>query len=219
MKKVKYLIISLVSVFALSNSAYAASASISVSSNNVYVGDTFTVYVNMNGAAAWNLHTIPSGNVSGCVINVADATSDALDINNTFSASCTATGVGVINIGLTGDVTSASDGNPVYVGGSATVNVKEREVVPTPTPDPTPTPEPTPTPAPAPSNNNNNNNSNNNNTNNNNNNNNNKKEETKSDNNKLKEIKVDGQKLVKVDDNNYTLDLFSDIDRDRKSVV
>ena len=67
------------SIFALSSSVSAASAGLTVSSNNVYVGDTFTVNVNMGGAAAWNLHTSASGPVSGCIVNVADATADALE--------------------------------------------------------------------------------------------------------------------------------------------
>lgn len=38
--------VSLISIFALSSNAFAASAGITVSSNSVYVGDTFTVNVN-----------------------------------------------------------------------------------------------------------------------------------------------------------------------------
>ena len=211
MKKIKYLMVSLMSIFALSSSVSAASAGLTVSSNNVYVGDTFTVNVNMGGAAAWNLHTSASGPVSGCIVNVADATADALDTNKTFSATCTATGEGTITISLYGDVTSESDGVAVQVGGTASVNVSKK---PAPTPDPTPTPTPPPPPTPTPKPNPNNNNNNNNNTNNNNNNNNtnnNNKDEKKSDNNKLKDISVDGQKLVKVDDNNYTLEVDSDV--------
>lgn len=199
MKKIKYLMVSLISIFVLSSNAFAASAGLTVNSNSVYVGDTFTVNVNMVGAASWELHTTASGPVSGCIVNDADVTDDALDTNKTFSATCTATGEGTITISLYGNVTSESDGVAVYVSGTATVSVSSK---PTPTPDPTPTPTPTPSP----------NNNNNNNTNNNNNNNNNTKEDDKkSDNNKLKEISVDGQKLVKVDDNNYTLEVGSDV--------
>ena len=199
MKKIKYLMVSLISIFVLSSNAFAASAGLTVNSNSVYVGDTFTVNVNMVGAAAWELHTTASGPVSGCIVNEAYVTEDALDTNKTFSATCTATGEGTITISLYGNVTSESDGVAVYVSGTATVSVSSK---PTPTPDPTPTPTPTPSP----------NNNNNNNTNNNNNNNNNTKEDDKkSDNNKLKEISVDGQKLVKVDDNNYTLEVGSDV--------
>ncbi len=191
--------VSLISIFVLSSNAFAASAGLTVNSNSVYVGDTFTVNVNMVGAASWELHTTASGPVSGCIVNDADVTDDALDTNKTFSATCTATGEGTITISLYGNVTSESDGVAVYVSGTATVSVSSK---PTPTPDPTPTPTPTPSP----------NNNNNNNTNNNNNNNNNTKEDDKkSDNNKLKEISVDGQKLVKVDDNNYTLEVGSDV--------
>ena len=142
MKKVKFLLVSLISIFAFSINALAASGSLSVSSSSVYVGDSFTVTVNVNSVAAWNIHVSASGPVSGCSINQADATADAMDTNKSFSATCTATGTGTITITLSGDVTSASDGNAVNVSGSRSVTVSQR-----------PTPPPTP-----PSNNNNNNN-------------------------------------------------------------
>lgn len=74
------------------------------------------------------------------------------------------------------------------------------EPTPTPTPTPTSTPTPTPAPTPTPSNDNTN-----------------KKEETKkeddnkSHNSNLKEISVEGQKLEKIDNNNYSLTVSSDI--------
>lgn len=127
MKKIIILIL-IISLFTLNIKANAA-ASINASSTNVYVGDTFTVNVNMSSAAAWSLHTAATGPVSGCIINQADASSDANDISKTFSVSCTATGVGTIVVTLSGDTTSASDGNAVGVSGSVTINVKERPVV------------------------------------------------------------------------------------------
>lgn len=182
MKKVKFLLVSLISIFAFSINALAASGSLSVSSGSVYVGDSFTVTANVNSAAAWNIHVSASGPVSGCSINQADATADALDTNKSFSATCTATGTGTITITLSGDVTSASDGNAVNVSGSRSVTVSQK---------PAPTPTPTPTP---PSNNNNNNNI-----------------DTRSRNNNIKELSVDGYELVKVDTNNYTLSVPNDV--------
>ena len=123
MKKVKYLIISLISIFAFNINVFAASGSLGVSSSSVYVGDSFTVTANVSSAAAWNIHVSASGPVSGCSINQADATADAMDTNKTFSATCTATGTGTITIRLSGDVTSASDGNAVNVSGSRSVTV------------------------------------------------------------------------------------------------
>ena len=198
MKKFKILLISLISMFALSINIYAASGSLSVSSGSVYVGDSFTVTVNVSSAAAWNVHVVSSGPVSGCTINQADATADAMDTNKSFSATCTATGEGTISVRLSGDVTSASDGNAVGISGSSNVSVVAR-------------------PAP-PSDNGNNNSSGNNNTNNNsrnntntNNTNINQVTDNKSSNNNLKELSIDGYQLVKADANNYTLEVPNDV--------
>ena len=141
MKKTKIILILLISIFTFNIKAYAASGSLSVSNGSVYVGDSFTVSVNINSAAAWNVHTTASGPVSGCIINQADATADAMDTNKTFTANCTATGEGTITISLSGDVTSASDGNAVLISGTKTVSVVAKPA-PQPTPTPTPTPQP-----------------------------------------------------------------------------
>lgn len=199
MKKIKFLLVSLVSIFAFNVNVFAASGNLSVSSGSVYVGDSFTVTANVSSAAAWNVHVSASGPVSGCSINQADATADAMDTNKSFSATCTATGEGTITIRLSGDVTSASDGNAVNISGSKSVSV---------------TAKPTP-----PSNNNNNNNSNSNNNSNNNSNsnsNNNNKQnnnttDNRSKNNDLKELSIEGYDLVKVDSNNYTLTVTNDV--------
>lgn len=143
MKKIKILLIMLLA-FTI-NSKANAQASISVSKNEVYVGDTFTVNVNMSATAAWEIHVTATGPVSGCTINQADATADALDTSKTFSANCTATGVGNIVITLTGNTTSANgDGNAVDVSGSANVKVNEKPQE-TPVTPPTPTTPSTPT--------------------------------------------------------------------------
>jgi len=143
----------------------AASGSLSVSSSNVIVGNSFTVSVYVNQAAAWNVHVTASGPVSGCTINQADATADAMNTSKSFQATCTATAAGTINISLSGDVTGEDGGNSGLYG-SATVSVSNPAPPPAPDPTPTPTPTPTPNPAPSynptPSNNNNNNNRNNN---------------------------------------------------------
>ena len=126
MKKIKLLIIFLISIFVFNINVKAASANLTVSSRSIYVGDTFTVNVNMKSAAAWNIHVTSSGPVSGCTINQADATTDAMDTSKTFTATCSATAEGTINITLSGDVTSASDGNAVNISGSASVNVSKK---------------------------------------------------------------------------------------------
>ena len=126
MKKIQIIIISLVAAFLLSANSFAASGNIYVSKSSVYVGDTFSVSVSITSSAAWNIHVAASGPVSGCTINVADATADAKDDNKTFTSSCRATGTGIITLSLSGDVTSASDGNAVYLSGSRTVTVTEK---------------------------------------------------------------------------------------------
>lgn len=200
MKKIKMLLILLISIFTFNLSVFAANGNLQVSSGSVFVGDSFTVSANISSAAAWNVHVSARGPVSGCVINQADATADAMDTNKTFSATCTATGEGVITVVLSGDVTSASDGIAVGISGSRAVNVSKRPVQPNN------------------SNNNNNNNPNNNNNNNTKNNNNNNVSNNannnvndKSNNNNIKELSVDGYSLVKVDANNYTLSVPNDI--------
>lgn len=130
MKKLKLLVISLITMFISSSNVIAASGTLSISSNSVYVGNTFTVNVKVNSVAAWNIHVSASGPVSGCLINQADATADAMDTNKSFSATCTATGLGTITITLSGDVTSASDGNAVSVSGSKNVTVLQKPVIP-----------------------------------------------------------------------------------------
>ncbi len=184
MKKIKILLVLFISLFLFSGNVLAASGSLSVSSNNVYVGDTFTVSVKANSMAAWNIHVTATGPVSGCVINQADATADAMDTNKTFTATCKATGEGTITVTLTGDVTSASDGNAVSISGSKSVKVSKK-------------PSPSNTNSNKPSNSNTNTNSNkpsNSNINNN-----------LSKNNNLKELSVEGYNLTKIDNNNYTL--------------
>lgn len=144
MKRIRNLMILLISFVAFGFcDVNAASGYLTVSATQVYVGDSFTVSAVVSSTAAWNVHVSASGPVSGCVINQVDATSDAMNTNKTFSATCTATGTGTISITLSGDVTDASDGNAIGIGGTKTVSVVNRPVTPTPS-NPTPS---TPTPS------------------------------------------------------------------------
>lgn len=194
MEKLKFLLAFIISIFVLNTNVFAASGNLSVSSERVYIGDSFTVTTNISSAAAWNVHVSASGPVSGCSINQADATADAMDTNKSFTATCTATGEGVITITLSGDVTSATDGNAVNISGSRSVTVSPR-------------------PAPPTENNNNNSNNDTNNTNNNNNPNinNNQATDNRSKNNNIKEVSIEGYNLTKVDNNNYTLSVPNDV--------
>ena len=181
MKKIKILLLAILTFFTLNKNVFATSASLSTSSSSVYVGDTFTVSVNVF-AAAWNVHTSVSGPVSGCIVNQSDASADAMNTNKTFTATCTATGEGTITITLYGDVTGDADIYATTVSGTRTVTVSKK---------------------PASSGNNNSSNNNSNNSNNN--------TTSKSSNNKIKEISVEGYDLVKEDDNNYTLTVPTDV--------
>ena len=113
-------------LFIFSGNVFAASGSLSVSANNVYVGDKFTVTVNVSSAAAWNIHVTADGPVSACSINEADVTTNALDTNKTFTATCTTTGEGTVTLRLSGDVTSASDGEAVELSSSKSVVVSKK---------------------------------------------------------------------------------------------
>lgn len=189
MKKIKILfmgIVTIITLFILNTDVFAASASLSTSTSSVYVGDRFTVSVHVN-AAAWNVHTSVSGPVSGCIINQADASMDAMNTNKTFTATCTATGEGTITVTLYGDVTGDTDIYATQVSGTRKVTVSKR---------------------PTSSGNNNNNNHNTNTTGGNNYNNN---TPSKSTNNKIKEISVEGYDLVKKDANRYTLTVPTDV--------
>lgn len=193
MKRVNYLLILLASMFIFNINVSAASGNLSVSSNNVYVGDSFTVSVNVSSAASWSIHVNSSGPVSDCSINKADVTEDAMDTNKTFNATCIATGEGAITITLSGDVTSAFDGIAVKISDSKSIIVSQKKAAP---------------------NNNDSNNSSNSNNNNNNSTSSNKNNQTidnKSKNNNIKDLSIDGYELTKIDNNNYTLSVSNDV--------
>lgn len=194
MKKIKYLIITIITFFAFTLSVNAASANLNVSSSSVYVGDSFTVSVNAF-AAAWGIRVNHSGPANGCDINVADASENGLNINKTFTATCTATGTGTITLTMSGDITDSSDGNTVFISGNRSVNVSERPAPPVNPPSGggngggggyTPPAQPQP--------------------------NNNQDNYNKSSNNNLKSINVKGYSLKKENDTTYSLTVSKNTD-------
>ena len=198
MKKIKLIIIAIITIFTLNINVSALSKNFSVSPSNVYVGDSFTVSVGLAGVAAWNVHTsVVSGPVSGCVINEADVTNNASNTSKMFTATCTATGVGNAVISLSGDVTS-EDGQFAELSDSRTVTISER-------PAPPPSPPSTPTQPTNPHT------SNNTTPNNNNNNNQPQPQDTRSSNANLKSISVEGYNLTKADNNTYKLTVPYDV--------
>ena len=192
MKKVKYLIIILMALLIPYINVFAASATFSVSSSNVHVGDSFTVKVNIYSAASWNVHVKASGPVSGCIIDVANATVNALDANKEFSASCKATGEGKITVILSGDATSAAADNADDISSSriVTVSKKVSSNYSTNSTSTKSNSSSTTTNKKAKEEDNN-----------------------KSKNNALKEIKVDGYDLTRVDNNNYALTVTNDVEK------
>lgn len=133
MKKVKILLLLLISVFCLyAKDVYAASASLSVSSSKVYVGGSFKTTINVSASAAWSVHLKASGPVRNCSMDQADSTANALNANRSFSVTCTATGTGTITLTLSGDVTSADDGLARKVSGTRTVTVVNKPASSTP---------------------------------------------------------------------------------------
>ena len=142
MKRMKILLMVLISFMVIyTQNAYAASATLNVSTSQVYVGDSFTASISVNASAAWSVKLVADGPVRNCSINQADSTADALNTNKVFSATCTSYDVGTVTLTLTGDVTSADNGLTTKVGGTKTVNVVARPAAPTPSPQPSnPTP-------------------------------------------------------------------------------
>lgn len=126
MKKLNKIITFMLVFMLFGFNVQAASANLSVSKSSIYVGDSFNAIVKANGVAAWNIHISASGPVSGCKLDQADATADALDTNKTFNVTCKSTGEGTITVTLKGDVTSSNDGKPVKLSSSKEVTVNKK---------------------------------------------------------------------------------------------
>lgn len=155
--------------------------------------------------------TITAQNAVGDV-SISSSNSGVAQINKSFFETGAIGGGATVNGVVT--VTGVSEGSTTIVlsidgatfdseriKGTQSINVNVvPKATPTPTPTPVPTPAPTPTPTPDPSNDNKN-----------------KKEETKkeddqkSHNANIKDISVEGQKLDKIDNNNYSLTVSSDV--------
>lgn len=121
MKKIKYIVFSIALLLVCNNKVKAASGTLSVSKGQVYPGETFKVYVNINSAASWNVHVGASGPVSGCSIN--DADTSGVNTSKSYAVNCTATGTGTIEIRLEGGVTGQDDNAETSIGGVKRVSV------------------------------------------------------------------------------------------------
>lgn len=65
MKRISFLFTAIITLFAFYTTVWAASGSLSVSSDSVCVGDSFTTTVSISNAASWNVHVASTGPVSG----------------------------------------------------------------------------------------------------------------------------------------------------------
>lgn len=110
------------------NNIYAATASISASKVNAYVGDTVTINVSVN-AAAWNL------NVSGNGVNGGPITGFNIEGTNqstTKSYNLNTNSVGTYVISLNGDVSDGATDVTSDISQSVTVTVSAKSVTTTP---------------------------------------------------------------------------------------
>lgn len=127
MKKhiLKALIIFIVLILAPKENAQ----SIFVSSSNVYVGDSFSAGFTLT-TAAWDVSMTATGPVSGCSFHEVSDSGTGYNTTKKFSANCTATGIGTINISISGNHTPDTSDYSQPVSGNATVNVTERPYTP-----------------------------------------------------------------------------------------
>lgn len=121
MKKIKYIVFSIIALFTFSNKVLAG-GSISVNKSQVAVGSSFTVTASISDAASWDVHVSASGPVSGCSIQQAGYTQDLSATSKSWSATCRTTGTGSVTVSLSGTTTNA-DGNTTGIVGTRTVSV------------------------------------------------------------------------------------------------
>ncbi|MEG0826488.1 MAG: hypothetical protein RR404_03350 [Bacilli bacterium] len=120
MKK-KYLLLFYLIMFVPFKVFAAGTASIS-GQGSVENGSDATINVTIKNTAAWNLKLIGLGSTSGCSNTFADVTSNGQNTTKTFSITCRATSLGIINFSVSGDITS-SDGTNSNVSLSKSVSV------------------------------------------------------------------------------------------------
>lgn len=127
MKKIKYLIITLLALSFNISSAYASSATLSTNASTIENGRSVTATLILRKVAAWNVEIASGGSTSGCTKKFVGDTGDGKNATKTFSVTCKATSIGRINFFISGDVTSA-DGTNKKISGSKNVTVvKPRE--------------------------------------------------------------------------------------------
>lgn len=108
MKKIIKLIIFLFFVFGFSDIAHAASISVTSNISTATSGGKVTFYVNISGAASWQITGSGTGATSNCSLNEANASENAGNVNKTLSVTCPATDVGQISFSVSGNITDAN---------------------------------------------------------------------------------------------------------------
>ncbi len=188
MKKTISILFILLLTLIIKFDVYAASSSLLVSSSNVNVGEAFTVNASIY-AAAWNIGLSAYGPVR-CdgPMSFMDNSRPAINTVKVFKTSCTATGEGRAIFSLAGELRDENNSkyNP---SNSVTVTITKQPtvvVIQPSTPKPSNNPPENNQEKPATI-------------------------EEKSKNTKLKELSVGALNLVKVDDNNYTLEVPTNI--------
>ena len=123
MNKIKNLLVLLLAFFSFNLVGNAAgSATLTVSRLTIENGTSVTAYINLSNVAAWNVSINSSGATSGCSQKFVGDSGTGKNINRTFSVTCRATSIGIINFAISGDITS-SDLTNTSVSGSRSVTV------------------------------------------------------------------------------------------------
>lgn len=123
MKKVKIICLLIISFMFSITSVYAGgSASLSVSKGTIENGSSVTATVKVSGTAAWNISINSAGSTSGCTQKFVGDSGTGENTSKSFSVTCKATSVGVINFTMSGDITS-SDGSNSKISGTKQVTV------------------------------------------------------------------------------------------------
>ena len=106
MKIIKYLFYSLFTFFFLIPPVYAAgTVTLSVNSGTIENGSKVTATVTAKNVAAWNVTISSSGATSGCTEKFVGDSGTGKNTTKSFSVTCKATSVGIINFSISGDIT------------------------------------------------------------------------------------------------------------------
>lgn len=126
MKRIKYIVFSLITLIIGIGMVKAADPtySLGVSNSTIYDGGRVTASVTLRNTAAWNVRITSAGNTNGCSESFVSDSGTGKDVTKTLSVTCKANSVGSISFTISGDITS-STGKNINVSGSKRVTVLE----------------------------------------------------------------------------------------------